>query len=669
MDSNRLGQVGGLLTPALDPQVNINLAVPNTDATWVYPYGGGTANQALLPGHTGLWNARYTNWQNGFQQTIAPAVSENWTIYRAFDIYPLSGPDANWRDKTVVAQAYKMLESALPGDFLSLFGSRTWFGTEGKNKRAVDYEDLVQNLIVAQVEAIGSDNHEGDFYTRMIDALRYRRIAGHVFFKVFYRTNEQWVKTKTPMFGEDGKIRGWNDVSGQVPLYNGIDLHWLTLDSLAIDLGSRNRRWAIEKVKLSFQDLEETNRNYAKRYGRDLYQNLKQLEMGMASRLTQQEPFSEPGDTEGWPITEDATTKDPAENEVTLWLCWDNKRHTLTQIANNTVELCHGYAPTPDGLDPYISVPNVSIPGRPYGESDIHYFKDLVQLLTKFKRMRADETALNIWHQYVFRAGAITQDKYFFSPGGALEVELTDPSAPLNAAVMLLPTRPMLPEAYNESMESQQQAEAIMGVDAISQGMEASGKSRDVSAEEIKARVLAGSQRRQLNNIYLSLKFKKAFLTKTFRLLQQNLTQPFTIFDSTGKEKQVTLLDIQEPVDFVVGSGIYEKTQEERLADTAEWLAMLANPLLAAELKPRSILIDHSRNKGIRDPFRFIKTDEEKQIEQQQQMAAQMAMAQAQGGAPPGPGAGPVLPSLPPGPSEPVAEPSAESLDPAVEEF
>jgi hypothetical protein len=627
------------LRPAPENQRTQPVAYSDETPTVVPGDGGGTGHEpfgdeSLL----GRWVTRYRHWHNGFEQEIGPKYRKYWGMYRAFDNQPVPGPNQQWRDRTVIPECFKVLETRLPRIVMAQFGGREWFAVQGRDAEDSRYEKMVQRLIQSTIDEIGNRSKSGGFIQRMVDGLRYREITGHVWFKVYWRTETQWYKTKKKMVTEDGE-EVWQPIEVYDLIYDNVDVEWLPLDSVAVDLSGANK-WKIERIETSLEALQWEQDNHKKETGENLYDpaalealvQYHQSSTGMVSEMPE-----EPRDTEHWPIGQETVEGNPGETPVELWLCWDNLEKTLTKIANRSVLLDHGMAPTPDGLDPIISSPSLAIPGRIYGESILHYIGPLAAYQTRIARARADEVLLGIWQQYIFREGAVKNSQFFFTPGGAMEIEAPY-DRPLSDSVTLLPRKPIMPEAYNEETYRQSQAEAAAGADRVSQGVEATAKSRDVSATEIQQRVLQGASRYQLENLYTEETFKKPLLQKVFDLLRQHMTRSRTV-EVLGEQMQVDLADLERPIDIVVGGGIREYTKVERQQQMQQLIQLSSNPAYEPYFKKPQLLEELLKDWDWRDTDRLIRSEDEVKQELQKRLAQQQALAagqdqQGQGGAP-----------------------------------
>ena len=311
---------GRALLPAPAPQRTAVGYRKDTD-TYIATPGGGTGHDTGVPLTTriGAWHARFNRWRSGFEQGPGPDARQYWSLYRAFDTGPLPGPNQDWRDRTVIPTCFKVIENRIPKIILGLWGQPENFAVEGRGFRDETYEDKVRTVMQAHLDEIGTGQAQSEpLLKRLIDAERYCQIVGHVWYKVWWRQSRNWIKTKIPRLDPTtGKHAGWDPVETMELEYDGVEINWLALDSLAVDLGGigSNRRWAIERVQTSVEALKAENKNYRKMHGIDLYKNLAMLEMGASggAPITQRESYEEPRDTEHWPLTDDQITDDPGE--------------------------------------------------------------------------------------------------------------------------------------------------------------------------------------------------------------------------------------------------------------------------------------------------------------------------------------------------------------------
>lgn len=644
----RGGFGGGALIPAPDPTRTAMLGM-NPAAFMAMP-GMGTGKDAgvVLAGGVGLWLTRWRKWRDGFEQKIGPNCRRFWALYRLYDSGTVPGPGQAWRDRTVIPECFKIVETRLPRLVMAQFGGRDYVAVEGRDAKDESYEELVRVLMESTLDDIGRADSMGGFLKRIIDGFRYCQIMGHVWFKVWWRTEHHWLKTKqmTP----EGT---WQDVEALETVYEGVDLVWLGLGDLAIDLvHNGQRRWCIERVVTSLNALKTEDANYRRaNNGRALYKNLTQLDSSMNSTLTL-ESYEEPRDTEHWPLDEaqmDAGV-DPGDRAIELWLCWDNLKRTLTKIANRSVVLAEGKAPTPDGLDPYLGVAAVPVPGRAYGDSFLHWVGPLAVYQTRIARARADEVMLNIWQQFIYREGTVRNTQLFWVPGGGLAIDHPNPDRPISDHIQIFPRRPVFQEAWQEEGYRQQQAESTAGADAVSQGVEATSKSRDVTAAEINQRILQGSARYQLENLYIEVAFKRPLFGKIFDLLKQNLTSAKSV-RVLNQDIVVDLRSLDRPVDFKIGGGLNEISRAEKKQQAENMVNLASNPVFGAYLKPREILLELLSSWGRKDKSQFVKTDQEVQDAMAKAAAAAQGMGQQPGGGPQGNRPGQRGPGGGPGPS------------------
>ncbi len=614
----------------------------------------------------GAWVARQNTWHQSFEQVISTNIQRYWHLYRNFDSGPSPGPGQEWRDRTVVPQAFKEIMTRVPRIVLGQFGVPEPFTVVGRGFKDETYEEQVRVLIQQALDGIGVSDPQGElFLKRIVDGETYCQIMGHVWWKVFWRKESHKIQTKIPLLDDEEKIKGWEPAEFLETLYDNVDILWLPISDLAIDVYGR-RRWSIERIRTSLESLQGENERFKEEHGHDLYPQLDNLNLVTLGGPQIRDRTDEPRDTEHWPLDDGGLySHDPGETPVELWLCWDNVKRTLTKIANRRVVLDHGLAPTPDGLDPYIGVPAVPVPRRPYGDSMLNWTGPLNTRQTRLSRARMDETMLNMFQQYLYREGELRATTWFWRPGGGAAIEQANKDRPISDSIFLVPRRQLPPEAYAEESYTQRQSEATAGADSVSQGVEATTKSRDVTAAEINQRVLQGASRYQLEILYKEACFKKPLLQKIFDLLRQNLTTPriISILDDQEGEP-IDLTKIRRPIDIVVGGSMMESTLQERLEEMRMLLEMgKGDNAYSQYLKPREILVALLKaTKTLRrNSARFVKTKEEVQSElQEAQIQMGMAAAGAAGAAPSAAPAG-AEGAVPPGAQGPG--PGAAGLD------
>lgn len=635
------------LIPAPEPSRRAYGALPPT-----YSYlGGGTGPEpegVIADPRLAPWLPRYKSWRRGFEGHISSAAKRYWRLWRNSNDYAPPGPNSEWRDRTQVPEFFKIVENRLPRKMMTQFPGPEWMSVEGRERKDEFYEELVKSLVEVSFDEIGQASKQGGFLTRVYDGFHYCEVMGHVWWRMWWKRDLKWIKTKLPRYAADGKIAEWIPYEAVDLAYDGLDLQWLPLDSLAVPLKGEDRRWAIERIQTSYQTMLDDNKAHLEATGQPLY-SVDALTQLLGRRLSatavDKEGYEEPRDTETWPLGDDqAPVADADDFPVELWLCWDNRHRTLTKVADKAVVLAHGHSPTPDGLDPYWDLKAVPIPGRVYGDSLANWVEDLCNLQSRIKRNRADEVLLSLWQQFVYKSGSLKSPQTFLRPGGAIGIEdPLNPNADIRQNFMWVQRHPVLPEAYTEEQYTQSQAEAASGMDSISMGVEATSKSRDVTATETQQRVLQGNARFQMENLYIDVAWKQPLLRKAWDLIRMNLTRPKMV-RVLGQDQPipVTLADLTQPVDFKLGGGLFEISRADRKASVERFVTLAGTPAFAQWFKQRETLTELVRLEGWKDAARFVKTQEEYDAEQAKQMA--MAAA-AQGMAGPGGAAPPPSPS------------------------
>jgi hypothetical protein len=186
-------------------------------------------------------------------------------------------------------------------------------------------------------------------------------------------------------------------------------------------------------------------------------------------------------------------------------------------------------------------------------------------------------------------------------------------------------------EAWREEGYRQQQQEATAGADSLSQGIEATQKSRDVSATEVQQRSQQGAARYQAENMYPEVAFKGPLLRKWYDLLRQNQTQPKNI-RVLGKMEQVDLTMLDRPVDLVIGGGVREHTKAEQASEVRELVELSNSPKFGPWIKPRGILKQLLETWGRKNTDAVIYADEGEIAEANQAMAGTVPGMPDQGG-------------------------------------
>jgi hypothetical protein len=249
--------------------------------------------------------------------------------------------------------------------------------------------------------------------------------------------------------------------------------------------------------------------------------------------------------------------------------------------------------------------------------------------------MRLDEVFLGVWQQYLFRKNAVVSDNaLLMQPGGAIEVN-PEPNQTIQDTFMVLPRKPVMPEAYQEDQYRQVQAEHAAAASDIMQGVSGGDRS---TATEVERRLQQGSARHLLQVMYNDYTVKREILKRTWQWLQMRMPASKQIKLSDGQPVNVDLSMIQIPVDIVVGGGMDTLSKEARLQMDQELIQLTQSEIFAPYFKPVPILRKWLLDRGFNNPDAYLKTQEEIYAEQmaQQQMAQQeMAVRQmeAQAGA------------------------------------
>jgi hypothetical protein len=577
--------MGQALAPAREPR-RANAFIGQEVAPLIIIPGQGTGKESHIdPGnHVGLWLARQQVWRTAFAQKIVPRVRKYWRLYRNFDDTPNAGPRQQWRDRTVIPTPFKWIEARLPRIILGTWGGPERFVVEGRGFKDQEYEALVQFIMEYFIDKIRSgDARSESFMHKLIEGERYCQIMGHVWWQTTWRRDWDWVRTqlKNP---DTGKVEL---IEMLEKLYDGLDFNWLPISDVACDVGGSNR-WKIQRYMTTYEALQRENKTYADANpGSDpLYKNLEflSLNLNQMGGLVERGDFSEPRDTEHWPLADGFIRVDPSEHAIEMWLCWDNVHRTLTKIANRHVELAHGLAPTPKGYDPLRPGKAIAIPGQVYGDSYLNWGGPLAQYQTRLTRARADEILLNIFGQLYYREGAIRSQNMFWMPGGSLAISNNvAPDRPISDLMMMAPRKPVFQEAFAEEAAREKQGEEVVGANAVTQGAEATDKSRDVTAAEINQRAIQGASRFQLEVLFKSESEKKPILEDMFDWIRASADpdELKKLLDDSDFDLPLDTTNfggLDRPVDFIVNDPMFAAGLREKLAEIQQVVMPLLMP-------------------------------------------------------------------------------------------
>ncbi len=638
------------------------------------------ANQSItIDQRVQLWTSRRQRSQE-LKQLHEPTWLQAWQWYTNV-VEPLTDAADWWRSNEAIPTPFKIVETLFPRYVTGMFDSPDWFTVEAQAFHAEEYESLVQALLRVAVE-------EMNIFPKIYEALRYSTITGHAWGKVIWRedyetrqvmrpvqiTNRQLIEDnegkEAARFAEEEYGPGILDQpSGVVGMqaelveeevHNGPDFEWLPLDRVFPDPSGRGRFY-LEEIHTTLEEIEETQEMLGVYDEQQLnalrgFINLKKSpgqtggldHLGDARSGTTAgvsiEYAREPETTLG--IPEWIITPMRDGTGVSLWQCWgwvpkeqrgdDNMPWRLVVLAEGKFILRDEPSPTPDGKPPYFPIKSIAIPNRLYGETILTYVGPLADQQTRLANMRLDEVFLGVWQQYLFRKNAVVSDNaLLMQPGGAIEVN-PEPNQSIQDTFMVLPRRPVMPDAFNEDSYRQTQAEHVAAATDIMQGVDAGART---TATEVERRLQQGSARHFLQVMYNDYTVKRELLKRTWKWLQMRLTQPKIVRIAGDKAAMVDLTMLQHPVDIVVGGGLLSLSKDTRLQMDQELLQLSADPFYQQYLKARPILERWMSDRGWKNPDKFLKTEEELMYEQfiAQQAAMQgQAQEQMQGPTPQG---------------------------------
>ncbi len=587
-----------------------------------------------------LWTARRQRSQD-LKQLYEGDWIRYWKWYRNFT-EPLADPADWWRSNETIPTVFKIIETLLPRYVVGMFSTPDWFTAEARQARSADYERMVENLLRATIE-------EMKLFPELYEALKYSLIMGHCWGKVVWReeyTERQTLIPTPVMDPETGvEVMGVETKVVTEEAYNNVAFEWLTLDRVFPDPTGEGE-WYLEEIDTTLEKLEEVQKHLGV-YNKSEFarmmaatpppnammkggDSLSDARSGTSAGVSV-EYAREPEATEGIPFHFTTPMRDGIG--VKIWQCWgwvppearvnDKAAWRLTVIADGKYILRDEPAPTPDGKPPYFPIKSIPIPKRLYGESILNYIGPLADQQTRLANMRLDEVFLGVWQQYLYRANSVVSDnQLLMQPGGAIEVT-PEQGQSIDETFMVLPRKPVNPEAYNEDQYRQVQAEHAAAASDIMQGVSQGDRQ---TATEVERRVQQGNARHMLYTMWNDFTVKKELLERTWKWLQMRMTRP-RIIRTIGEEyATVDITQIQIPIDIVVGGGLFALSKETRLQMDQELIQLAASPVFAPFIKPAAVLRRLMEDRGWQNPDRFIKTEEEVLLEQ-------LFMAQQGGGA------------------------------------
>jgi len=650
------------------------------------------------------WDLRVRLWMSRRQraQELKNLYEATWVQYWKWyrnEVERMNDPADWWRSNEAVPTPFKIVETLLPRYIMGMFDSPDYFTVESRNRRNEMYEHLIYNLLRQVMEEMA-------IFPKLYEAMRYATVMGHAWGKMTWREEYSERQVMEPveltireaaqeMFGDEGLAEVTDmygpemldQPSGQMGLratireeedFNGPDFDWRTLDRIFPDPTGR-MRWVIEEIDTTIEELREiqdqmkvydqtaidalsydiaTSNNYMKgMYGG--LDNLGDARSGTSAGVSV-EYSREPESTEGIP---DWITSNMREGVgVKLWQCWgwvpphlrtnDSAAWRLTVIAEGKWVLRDDPAPTPDGRPPYFPIKSIALPGVLYGDSILRYVGPLADQQTRLANMRLDEVYLGVWQQYLFRKNSVVSDNaMLMQPGGAIEVN-PEPTQSITDTFMVLPRRDVLPSVWQEDTYRQTQAEHVAAATDIIQGV---GSGDRTTATEIERQLQQGNARHILQVMWNDYTVLKEVLTRTFKLLQMRLTAPKMTKIYGDEYGEITLQDIQMPVDITVGGGIFALSKENRVQMDMELVEMLRDPELKQWFKVDAVLKKWMVDRGWKHPESYLITQEDmyaqnyalgmaqaaSQFAQQDFASAGGAMAPQAGAGAPGEGGAP----------------------------
>lgn len=570
-----------------------------------------SAAESLKENHEADW-ARYWRWYM------------NW-------VEPMTDPQDWWRSNVPDPQAFKVIETLLPKHILGMFQKQEWFTVKGREASDDIPARKAQALLEYMVDRM-------DMFPKLYECVKYALIMGHAWGKVTW-------KVETEDVVRDEAVLDYDQLTGEVTerqvrttvpreVYNDPWFEWLMIDQIWADPTGKGR-WYIEQIETTLEELRETNEADGTR---GIYKNLDLLELtGSHSAL---ESFDEV--QEGHNIPRDDVKSPSIDGQrVTLWQCWgwvpkplrgpDGAAWRLTVIGNGIVEIRDVPITTPDNRPPYFPIRAVPIPGRLYGESVMRWVGPQIDLKSRLANMRMDEVTLGVWQQYVYDRDAVSSNKMFFQPGGALPVDTSGGARSVRDLFAVVERRPIMGEVYLEDGARQK---TIEDTSAATPGQQGVADTSRQTATEISVITARGDQRFVLATMWLDHSIKKPLLTMGFKNYQRYAPEGRIVRilgpGGTPEDAQVSLDDLEIPLDIDVKGGLEAFGREARRQSIGEFIQLSSAESFAPYFNVGELLTALAEDQGWTNPRRFVKTDDQVNQERQESMKMQVQMAQMQ---------------------------------------
>jgi hypothetical protein len=303
---------------------------------------------------------------------------------------------------------------------------------------------------------------------------------------------------------------------------------------------------------------------------------------------------------------------------------WTDDEHRI--IVNQQQSVFHGDNPYWHGKKPFIRGTFEPLPNEFYGMSAVALIEHLQHELNTTRNQRIDNVSMVLNRMWKAKDGADIDDSQLVSrPHGVIWVANMDDLAPLE-------TPDVTASSYNEEAKIRQDAENALAVPSVVRGV-------DSPAKETATEVATKSSNASIRFDTKMTLFEDMGIKRLINLMDLNNQQFYTkprlvkIFD----EEQAMSWQQADPAD-IIGEWDYrpagaatdpasnKEIRRQQLMQLAEYAAKTQSPYI----KRMEIEKELVRSFDLRNPEKFVKTEEELQQEQMQQMMAEQQQQEQQ---------------------------------------
>ena len=298
---------------------------------------------------------------------------------------------------------------------------------------------------------------------------------------------------------------------------------------------------------------------------------------------------------------------------------WTDDEHYI--LVNRKQIVYSGENPYWHGKKPFIRGVFDPLPNEFYGLSGVGVIEHLQHELNTNRNQRIDNVSFVLNRMWKVKSGADIDDSELISrPHGIIHVDNPDDVTPLEVI-------DITSSSYQEEMKIRQDAENALAVPAVVRGVDT--PSRETATE--------ASLKSSNASVRFDLKimlYEDMGIKRLINLMDQNSQQFFTkprmvkLFD----EEQFDKWQMADPGD-ILGEWDYrpagastdpasnKEVRRQQLMQLAEYAAQSQSPYIKRDEIERELI----RSFDLRNPEKFIKTDEELMQEQMQMMMAQQS--------------------------------------------